>query len=138
MGYMAAHDRNRRAFGKASEYRCDHCDQPAQEWALAHDQEPDGVKRDRFGAYSDDPADYIPLCKPCHQTFDKALITHCPHGHPYEGRNLMIEAGKRKCRTCVYARNNARRLRNPMTPEQKARKLELQRIRRAAAKAGES
>lgn len=57
-----------------------------------------------------------------------------PNGHPYEGSNLIIDNGKRKCRTCVYARNTRRRLSNPMTPAQKARKVELQRIRRAKAK----
>lgn len=32
--------------------------------------------------------------------------THCPHGHPYSGDNLIIEkGGKRKCRTCRLSRN---------------------------------
>jgi hypothetical protein len=34
--------------------------------------------------------------------------THCPQGHPYSGDNLLMDQGKRKCRTCVYARNRAR------------------------------
>lgn len=34
--------------------------------------------------------------------------THCPKGHPYEGRNLMVtKRGHRQCRQCSYA-NNAR------------------------------
>jgi hypothetical protein len=26
--------------------------------------------------------------------------THCPRGHPYDGENLVIDNGARKCRTC--------------------------------------
>lgn len=45
---------------------------------------------------------------------------------PYAGENLLMDDGKRKCRTCVYARNRKR----PLTPEQKERKNALQRLRR--------
>jgi len=27
-------------------------------------------------------------------------VTHCPQGHPYEGYNLIIDGGKKKCREC--------------------------------------
>lgn len=27
-------------------------------------------------------------------------ITHCPQGHPYEGANIIYEAGRRRCRVC--------------------------------------
>jgi len=33
--------------------------------------------------------------------------THCPQGHPYAGTNLFLDQGKRKCRTCVRAKNRA-------------------------------
>ena len=33
-----------------------------------------------------------------------ARKTKCPRGHAYEGRNVMMVAGKRYCRTCEYAR----------------------------------
>jgi hypothetical protein len=34
--------------------------------------------------------------------------THCPHGHPYEGRNLIVSVkGWRYCRTCREARARA-------------------------------
>jgi len=37
-----------------------------------------------------------------------ARKTHCPHGHPLSGENLMRQTnGDRRCRTCVYARNAA-------------------------------
>lgn len=36
----------------------------------------------------------------------KALITHCPQGHPYEGDNLYITpAGHRQCHTCKRHQN---------------------------------
>ncbi len=35
--------------------------------------------------------------------------THCPHGHPYSGKNLILRKnGKRQCRECVRI-INARR-----------------------------
>lgn len=35
--------------------------------------------------------------------------THCPRGHAYEGRNVMIsKLGRRKCRTCSQERDRAR------------------------------
>lgn len=37
-----------------------------------------------------------------------AQATHCPSGHPYEGRNLLVFAdGKRRCRACRNARDAA-------------------------------
>jgi hypothetical protein len=27
--------------------------------------------------------------------------THCPQNHPYSGYNLVVEGGKRRCRTCI-------------------------------------
>lgn len=34
--------------------------------------------------------------------------THCPHGHPYSGENLIVnERGHRKCRACITARQRA-------------------------------
>lgn len=129
MSYMSSHNNNRRERGRAAEHVCVDCGDAAKEWALqpGADIEVDDLGR----TYSNDPFDYAPKCYRCHRLQDKAMITHCPAGHSYDGDNLIVDAGKRKCRTCVYERNRARRAANPMTPAQKARKLELQRIRRA-------
>jgi hypothetical protein len=37
--------------------------------------------------------------------------THCPKGHPYTGRNLIVSKkhGYRNCRTCTYEANNKSR-----------------------------
>lgn len=34
--------------------------------------------------------------------------THCPQGHPYDGNNLYLWRGGRKCRECWRVRNRAR------------------------------
>lgn len=33
-----------------------------------------------------------------------ALITHCPQGHEYAGRNLILNGSNRRCRTCTNQR----------------------------------
>jgi hypothetical protein len=38
--------------------------------------------------------------------------THCPQGHSYEGRNLILYQGRRYCRSCMYMYNR----RNNVTP----------------------
>lgn len=41
--------------------------------------------------------------------------THCPQGHPYEGRNILIYPGKpthRYCRECIRIANQRRYLKN--------------------------
>lgn len=40
---------------------------------------------------------------------DQVKRTHCPKGHHYEGNNLIIDNGGRKCRTCVQERDRLRR-----------------------------
>lgn len=38
------------------------------------------------------------------------IKTHCPSGHPYSGKNLILEkTGWRRCRTCTNKNQNARR-----------------------------
>jgi hypothetical protein len=35
-----------------------------------------------------------------------ALITHCPHGHAYEGENVVLDKyGHRSCRACLRLRS---------------------------------
>lgn len=42
----------------------------------------------------------------------RVQVTHCPAGHPYAGKNLLLDDGKRKCRTCVNRRVRERKQRN--------------------------
>lgn len=131
IGYVGAHARVYRTRGPARNHLCG-CGKPATQWAYNHaEPDPDEMVSDRGQRYSGDPARYLPMCNRCHRLFDKKWITHCPQGHSYEGSNLLIDAGKRKCRTCVYARNHKK----PLTLEQRKRKSDLQRQRRAELRA---
>lgn len=123
--------------------------------ALRQETEPSKLLTDPATgcAYSTDVADYHALCIPCHRRLD--LVEgrpRCPKGHEYAPENTLTRPdGSRRCRACN--RNGARtrnevpenravknerdrqyRAAKPMTDAQKARKLELQRIRRAAAR----
>lgn len=64
----AAHERVRRARGRAVEHACQDCGTAAAHWAYDH-ADPDERQSDR-GPYSPDPAHYRPLCVPCHKRFD--------------------------------------------------------------------
>jgi hypothetical protein len=133
VGYIAAHAYVRRVRGNATTHSCVDCQGTAEQWSYNwSDPCPEQLTDERGMEYSLDPGRYQPRCASCHMRFDKSRITKCPRGHPYAGDNLLIDAGKRKCRTCVYARNQARQRDNPPTPEQRARKAELQRQRRSA------
>lgn len=129
--YSGAHANTRLVRGDACLNDCS-CGAQAAEWAYRHGS-PAELRDSRGLAFSADPSDYDPMCRRCHRLYDKAHITHCPNGHEYTAENTLLDAGKRKCRTCVYKRNTERRRANPLTPQQKARKLELQRQRRAEA-----
>lgn len=104
--------------------------------------------------YSMDPADYMTLCQPCHRIMD--LVegrTHCSNGHEYTPENTGAAPGNaRRCLAChrdeeakrlsdpeARARKQAAdreyRRRNPITPEQHVRRMEMQRAHRARKKA---
>lgn len=70
--YPTAHYRVRRDRGPAAAQQCQHCPEPAAEWAYDH-TDPDellGVDHGRRVPYSLDPARYMPLCVDCHRLFD--------------------------------------------------------------------
>lgn len=75
--YVAIHDRLRRERGSASSYDCEHCGQPATDWAYDHDDpyERSNIHRGRIAQYSIDINHYLPLCRQCHTRFD---IAHRP------------------------------------------------------------
>lgn len=105
--YSGAHRNVTLRRGRAAEHTCGRCGQRAREWALLHDA--DGVLTNASGmTFSVDPFAYVAMCLRCHRLYDKEQITHCPQGHPYSGDNLIYDSGKRKCKTCVYARNRRR------------------------------
>lgn len=124
MSYIAVHNKLRKCLGSAENFKCK-CGSVASQWAYNNSSMEELV--DKIGRrYSRNFDDYSPMCSPCHAKMDRALITHCPQNHEYTEDNTIIDAGKRKCKTCVYGRNRSYK----MSPEQKERKLELQRLRR--------
>lgn len=77
VSYRGAHDRLFHARGKASGYPCDHCGEPANDWAYDHADAQPLVGYTQHGSlvkYSGDPAHYIPLCRPCHRAFDREAV----------------------------------------------------------------
>jgi hypothetical protein len=72
VGYGGLHDRLRRTRGSASAHACQHCAQPAEEWAYDHTDPQEHWDRGQNLPYSTDFSRYIPLCKSCHGTFDWA------------------------------------------------------------------
>ena len=71
--YYTAHDRVKVARGPACAHQCADCGQRAQDWSLRRD-----AASMRFGhagpytlAFSPDPQDYAPRCKPCHGRYDR-------------------------------------------------------------------
>jgi hypothetical protein len=67
VSYFQAHSRVRRLRGSAAVQACA-CGASAAEWAYDHTD-----PAERFcptGAYSTDPARYVPMCRSCHRKFD--------------------------------------------------------------------
>lgn len=76
ISYNTAHKRVRRARGRAKTHLCVGCGEAAAEWSYNHtdpDERTEPVHRPTgilWFAYSPDPSQYSPRCKPCHQRFD--------------------------------------------------------------------
>lgn len=65
--YEQAHQSIRAQRGSASGYLCE-CGRPARDWAFLHKAAPLYSPQGR--PYSEDPADYAPMCRSCHQSYD--------------------------------------------------------------------
>lgn len=72
--YSRIHETLRREIGPASQFTCD-CGQPALEWAYQFTGNPELQDENGRGPHSLDPADYAPMCRPCHLAFD---VEHDP------------------------------------------------------------
>lgn len=68
-GYQAVHWRLRQDPVPISSRPCAHCGAASREWAYDHD-DPEELSDERYGAYSLDPAHYLPMCHSCHKRFD--------------------------------------------------------------------
>lgn len=58
----------RQKFGPARDHACS-CGAPAEEWAYQHTSKNE-LKDEKGSPYSEDLADYAPMCKRCHRNLD--------------------------------------------------------------------
>lgn len=137
---------------KAISDRCENCGAQPVQAALRPKAHVEHLRIDPATGcrYSLRVDDYLPLCVPCHRRIDIVEPRlKCANGHEYTPESTRMKQGARVCRTCHREREAARsrdpqinakkreqqrryRANTPMTAEQKARKVELQRLRRAA------
>lgn len=75
--YSSAHQKVHRSRGKATDYRCSHCDGRADTWAYDHADPAELVEATGSHAgiaFSTDPTHYMPLCRTCHYYFDRPYL----------------------------------------------------------------
>lgn len=73
IGYLAAHDRVRKARGNARLHTCASCSRPATDWALRKDAQASRIATSGASAgypFSPNVADYQPMCRSCHSRYD--------------------------------------------------------------------
>jgi hypothetical protein len=71
--YQAAHQRVRKALGRASDQSCVDCGARARHWSYNHG-DPNGLFEEGLGPYSSDPKWYEARCVRCHKKFDLARL----------------------------------------------------------------
>ena len=69
--YLEAHLAVKAARGKASDYPCAECGDPARDWAYQHEGEPEAFS-ETGAPYSTDVNAYAPMCRGCHLRLDYA------------------------------------------------------------------
>jgi hypothetical protein len=74
--YSAAHYRVRSARGEVTGFSCKVCGNGAVNWAYNHNstQEVVEVVRGCVVPYSENPEDYDPMCRSCHNDFDSGRV----------------------------------------------------------------
>lgn len=70
LSYTGAHKRVQAFRGKATEYVCNHCGEPASHWSVQLERVLVVYEDHEGHPYSVEPDDYDPLCVPCHKAYD--------------------------------------------------------------------
>ena len=54
------------------------------------------------------PSHLEPVTQAVNNSRARALITSCPHGHPYDEENTGVDGGSRRCKACDRIKHAAR------------------------------
>lgn len=87
MTYNAVHFRVAKALGNATDHLCIQCPRRAHGWAYQHTAEE--PMWSNGAPYSDNPADYAPMCASCHKKLDNSKRPELVETY----RNLALHAG---------------------------------------------
>lgn len=101
--YRNAHKHITKKRGRAADYSCVTCGQPAAEWAYNHRDPDERTEPIRGLAYSNNPDYYDPMCRKCHAAFDGAVKPKRGSGVRGEahGQSKLTEQAVREIRTAV-------------------------------------
>lgn len=97
IGYMAAHDRLRRARGKADKHNCVGCGGAAAQWAYNHQDPQELICNAPYSKgyrYSLDADYYEPMCASCHKTLDNAVRRGDVDSSLLEKRGTLFVEGR--------------------------------------------
>jgi hypothetical protein len=94
VNYVGTHQRLRDLRGPARECDCANCGGSAAKWSYSN-AAPDEVAVHRGWHWSPDLAQYRPLCKRCHRTFDTPLHT-AGRAAAHAARQAAREVARRK------------------------------------------
>jgi len=85
LSYKGVHTRIAREFGKASDYQCTDCNNPARYWSWTHNTDPTNIYN------------YYPRCSSCHAKYDytdeqraKQSATHKKNWAEGRGSNQYV------------------------------------------------
>lgn len=91
--YATAHQRLRKARGKADTYACEHCGKRARHWAYDGEDEHERIDAvDGRRVFSVDFEHYLPLCQSCHTLLDQERFR--TYRTPREEFINRMQAGK--------------------------------------------
>ena len=100
--YIEIHKRLLLLHGPAYQHVCP-CGKPAEEWAYQHTGDPELRDVDGRFPHSEDPNDYLAMCRSCHRRLDdKKDPKEVTEEHRERGRRLSehMNRRRRRCLQC--------------------------------------
>lgn len=99
MKYATVHIYLKKNKGAPSQYGCNFCGKPAQEWVCINKNLTEIRQGTKVG-YSTDLDDYVPGCMSCNRKLDRPPQELCSKGHNDWIENKNKTHKKRTCGTC--------------------------------------